>query len=289
VKRELRAAPVVLLGAARSGTKLVRDSLALDTHIAKVPYDINYVWRFGNEDLDHDELDAASLTPAIVARIRGHLAGFTGDRRFLVEKTVSNCLRVPFVAGVLPDARYVHLVRDGRDVAESVVRQWHAKPDWAAVARKARAFPLLRAPGYATRYAAATFRRATGRVNGQTIWGPRYAGMVADLAAEDLLTVCSRQWTRCVELAMEGLATVEPERVHTVRFEEFVCDPGTALKQLGSFLEIDFTPATIDQVVNTVSPAYIGKGRSLFAGVGQPQAIAALTPGLDALGYDDRS
>ena len=68
--RELRAAPVVLLGAARSGTKLVRDSLALDAHIARVPYDINYVWRFGNEELDHDELDAASLTPGVAARIR---------------------------------------------------------------------------------------------------------------------------------------------------------------------------------------------------------------------------
>jgi hypothetical protein len=289
VTRELRAAPVVLLGAARSGTKLVRDSLALDAHIARVPYDINYVWRFGNEDLDHDELDAASLTPGIAARIHSHLAGFTGDRPLLVEKTVSNCLRVPFVAGVLPDARYVHLVRDGRDVAESVVRQWHAKPDWAAVLRKARAFPLLQAPGYATRYAAATFRRAAGRANGETIWGPRYAGMVADLATEDLLTVCSRQWTRCVELAMAGLATVAPERVHTVRFEEFVNDPDTALKELGSFLEIDFTPATIGQVADIVSPAYIGKGRPLFAGAGQPQALTALTPGLDALGYDDRS
>lgn len=285
--RKLRAAPVVLLGAARSGTKLVRDCLAQQSSLAKVPYDINYVWRLGNEGLDHDELDPASLTPATRARIRGHLARFAGDQPLLLEKTVSNCLRVPFVAAVLPEARYVHLVRDGRDVAESVERQWTAKPDWAAVIRKARTFPLLQAPGYATRYAAATVRRATGRAERQTVWGPRYAGMDVDLATEDLLTVCAYQWARCVERALEGLGDIAPDRVHTVRFEEFVRDPGRVLAELGVFLDVDFTPIA-GYVASIVSPSYIGKGGRRF-GADEDKALAALSPCLDALGYHDRS
>src|SRR4051812_20775701 len=40
--------PVIVIGAARSGTKLLRDSLATHADVARVPYDVNYVWRFGN-------------------------------------------------------------------------------------------------------------------------------------------------------------------------------------------------------------------------------------------------
>ena len=95
---------------------------------------------------------------------------------------------------VLPEARYIHLVRDGRDVAESVERQWHARPDWQQVLRKARTFPLLQAPGYAATYARTALRRAAGRADHRSVWGPRYAGMQADLQSEDLITVCSRHW-----------------------------------------------------------------------------------------------
>ena len=282
---ELRATPVVLLGAARSGTKLLRDCLALDPRIAKVPHDINYVWRLGNEELTHDELAPSDLTPQATVRIRGHLARFAADRHLVVEKTVSNCLRVPFVAAVLPEARYVHLVRDGRDVAESVERQWLAKPDWLGMLRKARTFPMLQSPGYAVRYAEATMRRATGRADRKAVWGPRYAGMDADLATEDLLTVCARQWARCVERTMEGLAMIAPERVHTVRYETFVTDPVSTLSQVGSFLGVDFDLATVERVASTASASYIGKGVETFGASGHERALAALIPCLGVLGY----
>ena len=38
---------VIVLGAARSGTKMLRDAIAANNGGFKVPYDINYVWRQG--------------------------------------------------------------------------------------------------------------------------------------------------------------------------------------------------------------------------------------------------
>ena len=62
--------PIILLGAARSGTKLLRDVIATHPNIGKVPYDINYIWRLGNEFIPHDELEPEQATPIVIQRIR---------------------------------------------------------------------------------------------------------------------------------------------------------------------------------------------------------------------------
>jgi len=47
-------------------------------------------------------------------RLRGRLQ-LGGDRpRRLLEKTPENCLRLPFLLEIFPDARIIHLTRDGR-------------------------------------------------------------------------------------------------------------------------------------------------------------------------------
>ena len=122
--------PVVILGAARSGTKLLRSIVAASPQYAAVPHDVNYVWRTLAPQHPNDALPATALTPAKLSRVRRLLLGMAGisdgQRRQFVEKTVSNTLRVPLVDQVLPDALYVHLVRDGRDVTESALRCWQS-------------------------------------------------------------------------------------------------------------------------------------------------------------------
>ena len=58
-----------------------------------VPYDVNYIWRTGNERHPDDRLDPALCSDAIAKRIRRQLARQAGahrdpECRFLVEKTV---------------------------------------------------------------------------------------------------------------------------------------------------------------------------------------------------------
>jgi hypothetical protein len=248
------AAPVIVIGAARSGTKLLRDLIASHPRFRAVPYDVNYVWRMGTETVPHDERDPADATPRVTARIRGQLGRFAAPGTTLVEKTVSNTLRVGFVHRILPDARFVHLLRDGRDVIASAYAQWQAPVDWRYTLAKLRQYPLLSAPGYALRWGVARLFGRGSRL--PPVWGPAYRGIHEDLRALPLLQVCARQWQRSVEASLAQLAAVPPERVLTVPYARLVGDPDAELARIFRFLDAD--PAARAGGGPCVSGGYVG-------------------------------
>lgn len=253
--------PIIIIGAARSGTKLIRDLIAQHPAVDKVPYDMTYIWHLGNEDIPHDQLPAERLTPQIRQRILKKFEAYHAGAPYLVEKTVGNCLRVPFVQAVFPQALFIHLVRDGRDVVESVYRQWLARPDWGYILAKARTFPLLEAFGYALAYAGKTGRKLLRPANKQAgIWGVRYPGIETDMATRSLLEVCAIQWVRSVEKELQDLRNLPVLQVLTLRYEDFVQTPRDHLKTIAEFAGLETRPYLEDLTIGIISLQNIGKG-----------------------------
>ena len=77
---------------------------------------------------------AEHARPEVRDRIRRWFQAQQGSAALCVEKNPRNVLRVPFLRAVFPEARLVHIVRDGRDVACSLMpgiggERWrHVKP-----------------------------------------------------------------------------------------------------------------------------------------------------------------
>jgi hypothetical protein len=257
-----RYQPLILIGAARSGTRLVRDLIAEHPDVDKVAYDVNYIWRLGNETVPHDELSIELLTPQIQQRIWRKFESFRSGAPFLIEKTVQNCLRVPYVCAVFPKARFIYLIRNGWDVVESAYREWTAPPDWGYILKKARTFPLTEAFGYALDYAGGTFRRlmTQDKTKISTTWGPRYTGIDEDIATKEVLEVCAIQWARSVEKSLFDLSSLSAEQVLTIRYEEFVQRPAEHLQQIAQFAGFDPGPYAQLSALQKVSPGHIGKG-----------------------------
>ncbi len=234
--------PIILVGAARSGTKFARSVLAASSQVAAIPYDVNYIWRYGNEWLEHDELDAATVTPKMRAHIRkqlDRLAGITPSNNLtLVEKTVGSTLRVPFIEAIYPNARYIHLIRDGRAVTESAMRLWQAPPDTGSLLTKLRRMPLS-SIGYVAWFGYNFIKGLVfGRGGGQ-IWGPRYKGVLQDVAKErPLVEICARQWQCSVEKAQKGLKQIPSERVFTLRYNDLVGNE-ERIREMIAFAELD--------------------------------------------------
>ncbi len=253
--------PVILIGAARSGTKMLRDTIALHPDIDKVPYDINYIWRLGNEKLPHDELTPDMATDQVIQRIRKHFLHYhTAQTPYLIEKTVGNTLRPLFVQKVFPEALFIHLLRDGRDVVESVYRQWLAPPDWRYIAKKAMAFPITQAFGYALAYAKTTITKAILPSKPQAgTWGPRYRGIDDDVATKDLLTVCAIQWRRSVEKALDEFDHIPEANVLTIRYEDFVAAPREHLTGIATFVGLN-PEFYLGADLSHISKSNVGKG-----------------------------
>jgi hypothetical protein len=285
---------IVIIGAARSGTKMLRAALATASGAGAVPYDIGYVWRVGNERARDDALDPSQITERGCRFIRRFIDGYAaGEDPTVIEKTVGNTLRVPFVARVLPDARYIHLIRDGVDVAESSRRQWTAGSDWRYLAQKVRHVPARLAPRYGAKYVASLASRAFQQDRRLGSWGPRYPGIDADLASHQLLVVCARQWRESVLAATQAFWTLGLP-VYEIRYEDLVADPGPTLAGMSEFLRLPMADSAVQAAASAIDHECTGSGRralstesgvleseigDTLAGLGYDRA-AMITPGL---------
>lgn len=280
------ARPIVLIGATRSGTKILRDLIAQHRDIDRVPYDINYIWKKGSESLGHDQIPPESATTETVSFIRAKIAAFGSGRPLIIEKTVANCLRIPYVRNVLPDAVFLHLIRDGGDAVESIRRQWEARPDWRYISKKALTFPLRSAFGYGLDYALKTVRRMTrAERDVPPIWGVEYPGIREDIQRKELIEVCAIQWVRCVETALADLASLPDDLQLTVRYETLVEEPAHELRRVERFLGVAPDVSSCPSALTSVTSANVGKGRTSLQAEGKAKVAPIMDRTLVSLGY----
>jgi hypothetical protein len=261
--------PVVIIGAPRSGTNMLRDALCAFEGVGTWPCDeINYVWRHGNLRYPSDAFEPECATASVRAYVRRAFDRIAAASRlrYVVEKTCANSLRVGFVDRVLPDAKYVYIVRNGLDVAASAMRRWKAKLDIGYILRKARFVPPTDVPYYALRYGVNRMHRLLSKEHRLASWGPRLENMGSIVAAHDLPEICALQWQACVERSDSAFAAIGTERVCQVRYESFVSDPKNALAAIARFLALQAAPDRIDDAARTVTRANVGKGVAELGG-----------------------
>jgi hypothetical protein len=274
--------PVIILGAARSGTKLLRALVGATGCYAEVPFDVNYIWRYGNESCLHDALSPAQLTEQTRQFIRRYLprcaveqssksagrvlwqAGKSAPRASsFVEKTVSNVLRVSFVKAVYPEAKFIAIIRDGRDVVESAERCWRESPRAGRLLAKMRKFPWRDCSPYGWKFAVRTVRRCLGIDQHVRSWGPRYPNIDTDVRDRSLLEVCARQWLTCMEYYMQARGVFAADQLLELRYEDLVHAPAAETNRLCEFLEVADREPALEFARRLISTSRLGSSRRL--------------------------
>jgi len=260
--------PVIIIGAPRSGTNMLRDILSSFRGVGTWPCDeINYIWRHGNISYPSDEFSVDHATPGICRYIKSEFDSLARslDVSVVIEKTCANALRVPFVDHVIPGAKYILILRDGVDVAGSAQLRWTADLDIPYILKKLRFVPKLDIPYYAIRYCWSRAYRFFSRQKRLAFWGPSLDNMQELLETHSLHEVCAVQWQHCVSKSDEALSTLPKSDVIRIKYEDFVQSPTSELKKIMVFIGVEASDVEINRAVEGVTSDSIGKGRSFLS------------------------
>jgi hypothetical protein len=152
--------PIFVIGSPRSGTTLLR--LVLDSHprisCGEETHFLRSLEAIVGRDWPLVETYGLPRTWWL-ARIRELYEGFQGEvlaasgKARWAEKDPTYTLHLPFIEALFPDARYVHLVRDGHDVVASFRDRWGyrsaaraARSEWARYVQAAMALGVRLGP-----------------------------------------------------------------------------------------------------------------------------------------------
>jgi len=279
--------PIIIVGAARSGTTLLGELLSQHQDVAYW-VEPKYIWRYRNPMSPTERRSAAEATSRVKRYIRSTFATFVNKHegsRFM-EKTPTNCFRIPFVYKIFPDARFVHLVRDGRDVALSAYRKWTSPPKKEALWRRLTAFdiPLRDIPFYAVDF----LRDVVGRQlfpERAYIWGPHVPDLAEIRDQLGVLPACGYQWRESIQAALNGLQKVPSDQQLQIRFEHLVREPENVLGEILAFAELQPEDRVLSYASRVVRPEACARWRTESNhDLGRLSTI--IGPTLMKLGYD---
>jgi hypothetical protein len=260
--------PVIIIGAGRSGTNMLRDVLTRIPGFGTWPCDeINYIWRHGNARYISDEFPPGLARPKVMSYVQSRFEKIAKrfSLAFVVEKTCANSLRVGFVDRIVPDSKYIFIHRDGKDAVASAMKRWMAPLDIPYLLKKARYVPLPDVPYYASRYFVNRIRKLLSREKRLSSWGPRFDRMSEMVRSRSLLEVCALQWVRCMKNSLDQLALIDPSRIHRVSYEDFVAKPKRELERITRFLGVDLSETELDRVVLDITERSVGNWQRAFS------------------------
>ena len=197
------ARPIFVVGCPRSGNRLTAGFFAARPDVAAW-LETGRLWdpvHYSDPAAEH-HFSVERATPAEIRRLHRACEWYRqreGRARLLCEHP-RNTVRIAFLSRVFPDARFVHVIRDGRAVVSSMVSQIRSRP-------RRQAQPMggfCRPPGW----------RA--------------------LLRDDLVEQTALQWRAIVRHAREQGAALG-ERYCEARYEELCAGPRAVCRALFEF------------------------------------------------------
>jgi hypothetical protein len=196
------------------------------------------------------------------------------SKRLWVERSAGSLSMIEQLLKIFPDAKFIHITRDGRDAALSM--QEHLGFRLALIMFSLGQFlgvdPLESAD-----------RAHVDRVPPELRpFLPEQFDADAFRARHVPLPLCGEFWTQHIGNGMKVLSSVLPDRLLTLRYEDFFVDPKQQLDALTAFLGDDF----VDEDWSTRCAATVRRPRSTWRDLPEETARAlaeACRPGFALL------
>src|SRR5215208_1904499 len=196
------------------------------------------VWaRDGDADKHLDTLTRLATEHFLTHQLAGSRKKFVGDQSPLLNATF-----IEEVSRVYPEAKVIHIMRDGRDQAVSMLHHvWNRSTDQGGV-------QTLKAGEFE--------RREAYRSDPE-----RFLRMGEGMFTEERLRGAARSWNaRVGETAQDGPVLLGPNYTE-VRYEDLLERPNEEVGRLAGFLGADTSEKALLQAVGSASFEKLSKGR----------------------------
>jgi LPS sulfotransferase NodH len=194
-------------------------------------------WTLRDQDPDLDDIVANTINYLMQEKLRKTNKKIVGDKSPFTTPGV-----VEEISSICPDAKVVHIIRDGRDVAvSSVHHQWNKATDQGG-RRKISREKVAKREAY--REDPETFGPS-----GESIFSGEH---VAEIA---------RSWSTSVSRAMEDAALLG-DNYYQVRYEDLLAEPVGEVVRLLEFLGADSDEEVASGCVEAASFEQLSGGRT---------------------------
>ena len=257
--------PVFAIGAPRSGTTFLGDCLAV---LPDISYHFEPVVTKAAVRYVYERLWPTWRARRLYRTTYAWLMRLSAetDLRFC-EKTPGNCFIQPFLKETFPDAKFIHIVRDGRDAALS----------------------LSRKPWYRNDVRDSGLRDPDGYLFGPSSRFWVEPGRIAQYENTSDLRRCIWLWRRYVEEALAGARDLPAADYYQVRYEDLLAAPGRYADEITAFLDIpgrEARSAFRDHLVRDAHADSVGGWRTGIDAAMQRELHEEAGALLTSLGYE---
>lgn len=254
--------PIFILGAPRSGTTWLGKTFEHHPDI-DCWYENNAVWTWGNSRQADDILTEKNLNPKIKKYIQKRFIEYSekSGKKYIIDKTPRNCLRIPFIHAVFPEAKIIMLLRDGRSVISSTNKKLKQpkRVPWRDIKNRLRSLSIWELYTYFPRLIPRLKLMMGIKVD---YWGARPPGWNEWIGNYSPQALLAKQWAATMNIAIREGRKLPPENYIEVKYEDLVNNPQTEFTKLTSFLEIKNPQQIIDYAENSSDPQRISKWKS---------------------------
>jgi hypothetical protein len=219
-------------------------------------------------------LDQALVTPATLECLNRHLRSYTGGNWGF--KTCAGMFAHPLYRAVFPEAKYIYLIRDGRDVILSGNGFFHLTHPFSRY-RHWEYFKLITF-GISNDIDSCPFDFP------EEPWG-------SDPVMQNRFWIQAKSWREHVRMVehLKKAGKLSPN-VHTVRYEHLCENPVSVLKQLFAFLEIELAEEVKNFATKMLHTESIGRWRRYSKYISDcnedmESVFESMEPELELLGY----
>ena len=282
--------PVILIGTHRSGTTWLGQVLSGHPGLAYW-VEPRYVWSWGNNYKPDDVLTKINATPRIINHIRQRFHKFVKDqgKKRLLEKTPSNCLRLSFIRAVYPEAKILHIIRDGRSVfnsAQEILNTGYYPQELLnrRLLEMLLETPISEVPTHVPRIAEILKSKLTGRP--LKFWGPRPQGWREWIKQDPPNVILAKQWAATINQAINDGALIDSNLYYRFYYEEMMARPREIMSNIIDFAELSDADNLINYVESTVDPSRQNKWRKLLNQATLEEIRPYMESTLNQLGYE---